>query len=71
MKVNVYRKQNPVQRWTALSAREAVAKYGDDWRLLGNTRYAWADRMTIDDKEAADMRMMERGDKGRVRPDPP
>lgn len=53
---------------TKLSAREAVMKYGDKWRLYGHTNYPWRESITSDQFEAATMRLMEDGTIGRIRP---
>ena len=62
--MNDYRKKVTPER--KLSAREAVTRFGDDWRLLGNTVYDWKDTMTPDKFDAVAMVYMERGEWGRI-----
>jgi len=63
------RRPNPEDR-APMTIREAVTKYGDNWRLLySDHRFIKREHMeqhTQDYWEARDMARMERGEKSRV-----
>ena len=70
---NGFRKQVPAEpKRPPMTIREAVAKHGDDWRLMFPgvhfIKREHMERHTFDSWEALDMEHMERGKKSRIAP---